>query len=519
MHNFELIVLLMAAAILLVAAAQEMEIPYPIALVIGGAAIGFTPGVQLVEIDPNLILIAVVPPILYYGAFWIPLREFKKYFPHIFSLALGLVIATTVVLALLFKWLFPTTPWPLAFAFGAILSPPDAVAAISVLKRFTISPRLMTVLEGESLVNDATALVLYRFALAALVAGSFSWADASVEFVKITIGGIMVGLGFGLLLNYFSIKILSPVLGVIFSLVVPYITYFIADWLRLSGVLAVVANGLIVSRIFVKHYSSARRLLGVTIWDIFIVLLNCFVFILIGLQLAAISQRMTRDEMFLYTGYGILVTTVMIAVRMLWVYLEHGFLNTLSAKGRSHRKQFLKESAILGWSGMRGIISLTAVLTIPQTLPHNGVLVGRDVVIFITFIAILLTLLIPGLTLPYLINWLRLKYPHNKNHLTDKRKQLLDTAEKEINFLEELDESQRAFLLNYFKTRHYLVQISSSMEQQQGKLELARRKILNSQRNTLLKMWEHKEIDDRLLKALELELDLEEALSMKVEIK
>lgn len=518
MQNFELIILFMAVAILLVALAQKMEIPYPIALVIGGGAIGFTPGVQSIDFDPTLLLIVVLPPILYYGAFWISLREFKKYLPHIFSLALGLVIATTVVLAILFKWLFPQVPWSLAFVFGSILSPPDAVAATSILKRFAITPRLLTLLEGESLVNDATALVLYRLALGALVAGTFSWPAAGLEFIKITIGGIIVGFGSGIALNYFSGKLLSPVLGVMFSLFAPYIIYFIADWLKLSGVLAVVVTGLVVSRVFVRHYTSVRRLLGVTLWDIFIILLNCFVFILIGLQLAAISRRMTHAEMILYTGYGILVTLVMIAVRMVWVYIEHG-LTTLQIKNKNHRKQILREATVLGWAGMRGIISLTAVLALPTILPGGSVLIGRDIVIFITFIAILLTLLIPGLSLPTVLNWLKIQHMPDRNSLIEKRKQLLQIAEKEIQFLEDFEEQERTFLINYFKNRHFLLEISSSTEKQKKKLESARQKILQAQRQTLLQMWEHREIDDKLLKTLELELDLEEALNIRVEVK
>lgn len=520
MDNFQLIILLMSIAVLLVGFAEKIQIPYPLALVLGGAVLGFLPGLQGLSFNPNLILVIVLPPILNYGSFWISFLEFRKNLLDIFSLAIGLVIVTTFLIGIIFKWLFPELPWALAFAFGAIVSPPDATATLSVLKRFNISSHLLTVLEAESLINDAAALVLYRIAVGALLTGVFSWTQASIEFTKITMGGILVGIGTGFTIQIFSSRYLTPTMGVMFSFFIPYIVYIFADSIGVSGVLAVVINGLILGRMFVKHHSPFRRILAVPSWDLFIILLNCFVFILIGLQLRTIVERTTLDQMFLNIAYGFLFTAILIIIRMLWVNIKYA-ISYLHAryefKSTSHCNQILREGVITGWAGMRGIVSLAAVLALPFNLSGDIPLAGRDDVVFITFVIILLTLLIPGFTLPILLKHLRIHHTYENPAIY--RKKLLSIASEIINSVSEISEEDRIFLLTYFTTRHRVMEISSSKEQQNQRLEKARRKILQAQREHLLKMWENKEIDDKLLKLLEIELELEESISIHVENK
>ncbi len=525
MDSFQTFILLMFAAAILVGISQKIRIPYPIGLVLGGTALGFYPNQHGIYFDPNLILVVVLPPILYYAAFGISFREFTHNWREILSLALGLVAFTTFVIGVIFKWIFPEFPWALAFAFGAIVSPPDAIAATTILKRFAINTRLLTVLEGESLINDASAIVLYRMAVASLLSGAFSFSEGSIDFVKIVTGGIAVGFVLGYLTQRFSRRYLEPVVGVVFSFTIPYITYILADFLGVSGVLAVVVNGLMGSQILLRHPSSLRRIVGYATWDIFIILLNCFVFILIGLQLRTLTNVMTMKQMLLYTGYAFAITFAMIAVRMIWVYAKSGF-SYLKALGKPNSftlcPQILREAALVGWSGMRGIVSLTAALALPYTLPNGMPLDGRNEVIFITFVVILLTLLIPGLTLSSLIHWLKIHHQPEYHRALTVRKKLTKVAEETIHHLhtsKKINVSEFDFLTAYFNLQLRVLEITTSQEKELQNLESARRMVIQEQRRKLFELWERLEIDDKLLSQLEHELDLEETHMARAELK
>lgn len=525
MDSIQTLFILMFAAAILVGIAQKLRIPYPIALVLGGTVMGFIPGLPSINFDPNLILLIVLPPILYYAAFGISFREFKKNWRYIFSLALGLVIVTTLVVGFIFKWMFPEFPWALAFAFGAIISPPDAIAATTILKRFSISPRLLTLLEGESLINDASALILYKLAVTALLTGVFSFSDASIEFVKVASGGVVIGLALGFLLQNFSRVYLDPVVGVVFSFSIPYVTFILASSLGVSGVLAVVVNGLMGSRVLAAHHSSLRRVLGFTTWDIFNILLNCFVFVLIGIQLSALTDVMTVRQMLLYTGYAFIITFAMIAVRMLWVYAKNGvaYLYALhKPRANTICPQIMHDAVVIGWAGMRGIVSLAAALALPFTLPNGTPLEGRNEVIFISFVVILLTLLIPGLSLTTIINML--KIPHYDEHHEEHRvrKELAKIAEDKIESLHGANSITRVeyeFLITYFHLQRRVLEIASSPRKKMKNLETIRLDVIHEQRKKLLEMWERLEIDDKLLNRLEHELDVEETHVTRAELK
>lgn len=525
MGSVETIITLMFAAVLLIGVAQKMHVPYPIALVLGGTAIGFIPGLHPLNFDPNLILVIVLPPILYYGSFGIAYREFQKNWKVIFSLALGLVVFTTLVIGVIFKWMFPQYSWALAFAFGAIMSPPDVTAATAILKRFSISSRLLAILEGESLINDASAIVLYRIAVVALLSGSFSVIDGGIEFFKGVFGGILIGVITGFLLQLFSRKYLEPVLGVVFSFTIPYITYVLASWLEVSGVLAVVVNGLIGSRILLTHHSSLRRVLGYATWDIFILLLNCFVFILIGLQLRGITQELTREQLLLYTGYAVLISAAMVLVRMMWVYGKAAiaYVKALSSsKAPTLCPQILREAALISWSGMRGIVSLAVALGLPYYLSNGMPLEGRNVVIFMTFVVILITIIIPGLTLPTLIRWLKIQHYSKSEEETNIRNELTKIAKEHLSRLlntQSINQIEYDFLKSYFQSHLRVLEMSHHAEHRLPNVEEARLKIIQSQRKKLIEMWERGEIDDRLLTHMENELDVEEIHIARAELK
>lgn len=520
MENLEILFILLLSAVLMVGIAQKINVPYPLILVLGGAAISFIPGHEHIYFDPNLVLLIVLPPVLYYAAFGISFREFQGNWKNIFSLALGLVALTTFVIALIFKWLFPQYSWALAFAFGAIISPPDAVAVTSILKRFSIHSRLVTLLEGESLVNDASAIVIYKITLVALMTGTLSWGDGVIQFFYVVSGGIIVGLIFGYLSQEFSRRYLEPVLGVVFSFIIPYVTYIIADIFSVSGVLAVVVNGLIGARLIHSHHSPLRRVLGYAVWDVWIILLNCLVFILIGLQIRTITEKMSHAEMAAYTGYALLFALAMVIVRMIWVYTRAGIVYL----GSDHRNpsQMLKESAIAGWAGMRGIVSLAVALSLPFTLSNGAPLDGRSEVVFMTFMVILITLLVPGLTLPLLIRWLHLN-PANKNNIEQEIRQQLARFTKEK--LKELHESERItqkeyrFLRSYFHSQHKVLELAHEEEKNMSNMELARREVIHYQRSKLIDLWKLHQLDDKHLNHLENELDMLETHSARAELK
>ena len=524
MDLFQILTILIFLSATLVGIAQKLGVPYPVMLVLGGIAIGFIPGFEPIYFDPNLILIIVLPPILYSAAFLISFHEFKDNWREIFSLALGLVALTTFVVALLFKWLFPHYSWGLAFAFGAIVSPPDSVAATTILKRFSISPRLLTILEGESLINDASALVLYKLAIASIFSGAFSWADASLEFVKVTAGGTVVGLLCGIVLQHFSRRFLDSVTAVLFSFTIPYVTFVIAQYFDVSGVLAVVVCGLIGSRLLATHPSARRRVLGFAFWDLFTLFMNCFIFILIGLQLRKFVNVMTAHQIALYVAYACLITLVLILIRLIWVYTRSGFAYYKAVKNPPIQQPYpkiLQEATLLGWAGMRGIVSLTAAIAIPYISPFESPIEGRNEAIFITFVVILITLLLPSTTLPSLIHWMKLEHREDHQIVHHVRKILTQVAKDKVakfHHEQQISEKEYQSLIQYFTSQRYIHEISHSTLKKLSNVEKVRLKVFQAQRNKLIRMWENQEIDDRLFRQLEHELDVEESHTTRAEL-
>jgi CPA1 family monovalent cation:H+ antiporter len=525
MESLHTILLLLFAAVFLVGIAQKCRIPYPIALVLGGAAIGFIPNLHVIDFNPEIILVIVLPPILYYAAFGTIFQDFQRNWRDIFSLALGLVFITTFIIGIIFKWLFPEIPWALAFAFGAIVSPPDAISATTILKRFSMGPRLISLLEGESLINDASAIVLYKLAIIALLSGSFSWMEGGVEFIQEVFGGVILGLISGLVLQLFSKQYLEPVLGILFSFTIPYTTYILAIFLGVSGVIAVVVNGLVGARILFTHHSSLRRVIGYGTWDIFIILLNCFVFILIGLQLKNITSTMNTQQMILYSEYALLITFIMTIIRFIWVYAKAG-ISYVKALYYPNSKvicnQILREAAVIGWSGMRGIVSLSVAIALPITLPDGSPIEGRNEVIFITFVVIMTTLLIPGITLPWLIQWLNIESQSEHHEMHHTRKKLTKLIKEKLNdFLkaEKIDKNEFDFLQTYFDSHHRVLEMSHSLNNEMLNIEKVRHEMINFQRELLNDLWKQRQIDETVLKHLAQELDLIEVHIARAELK
>jgi Na+/H+ antiporter len=402
------VVFLLLCSVVLGWASRQLKSPYPIALVLGGGALGFLPGLPELPFDPQLILFLVLPPILYQAALLTSWRDFKANLRPIGLLAIGLVVATTLAVGAALKFLVPDIPWAAAFVLGAIVSPPDAVAATAILSRLRIPRRVVTVLEGESLVNDASGLVLYKFAVAAVLTGVFSVVEASLQFAMVAAGGTLLGIALGFLFVAVHRRLGDPFIEVLTSLAVPYVAYIVAESVHLSGVLAVVAAGLVRGRHSPEIVSAEMRILARSMWNMVVFLLNSLIFIIIGLQLSGIVERLGDRSPKELVLHGVLVSAVAILVRFAWVYLATYFPRLLSRRLRAAEPPPNEaEVFISSWCGMRGIVSLAAALALPLTLENGDPFPYRDLIIFLTFMVIAITLVVQGLTLAPLIRRLK----------------------------------------------------------------------------------------------------------------
>ncbi len=408
MDLLEVVLFLLLCAVALGWVARRLNFPYPIALVIGGAALGFLPELPQLPFDPQFILVLVLPPILYQTALLTSWRDFKANIGPISLLAVGLVIATTLAVGAALRFVVPDIPWAAAFVLGAIVSPPDAVAATAIMTRLNVPRRVVTILEGESLVNDASGLVLYKFAVAAVLTGAFSFLDASAQFVGVAIGGMIIGVLLGRFFVFIHRHLGDVFIEVLMTLSVPYITYILAESLHVSGVLAVVAAGLVRGRYSPEIVSAEMRIIARSVWNLLVFLLTSLVFILIGLQLSGIVGRLTGYSATELVLYGTLVSAVAIAVRFAWIYPATYLPRMLSARLRERDPAPAEaELFIMSWCGMRGIVSLAAALALPLALEGGAPFPGRDLIIFLTFVVIAVTLVVQGLSLALLIRTLR----------------------------------------------------------------------------------------------------------------
>ena len=409
MHEIETILGLMLYVAAVAWAATRLRISYPILLVIGGLALSFIPGLPHVALRPDLVFLLFLPPLLYYAALLTSWRDFKANLRPISLLAIGLVLFTTCAVAAVAHWMVPGIPWAAAFVLGAIVSPPDAIAATAITQRLPVPKRVITILEGESLVNDASALVAYRVAVAAVVTGAFSLPEATLQFVVASVGGVVVGLGAGMLVAWVRPRIRDDSVETVFSLLTPYLSYLPAEWLHVSSVLSVVTCGLYIARRLDQITTARVRLRAFATWESLIFLLNGLVFILIGLQMSRIVRTSGGASIARAAGHAAVVSVVAITVRMLWVATAT-YVPRLLSPGLRERDPAppWQQVFVIAWTGMRGVVSLAAALALPMTLSDNvTAFPRRDLIIFITFGVILCTLVLQGLTLPALIRWLR----------------------------------------------------------------------------------------------------------------
>jgi CPA1 family monovalent cation:H+ antiporter len=390
--------------------ARKLNVAYPILLVLGGLALGFIPGLPNVRLNPEFIFLFFLPPLLFPAALFTSWRDFRANLRPILLLAIGLVLFTTVVVGLLVHYAIGL-PLAAGFVLGAIVSPPDAIAATAIAERLSVPRRIVTILEGESLVNDATALVALRFAVAAVaVTGTFSLTHASGEFLLVSIGGLGMGLAVGWLAALFHRRVDDAPIEVTVSLLTPFVAYVAAERLHLSGVLAVVTAGLFLGWRTPEITTSTTRLQGEPFWNMVEFLLNGIVFILIGLELPRSLRSLGDYSLAELVWYGVVISLAVILIRILWVfpatYLPRLLFKRIRARDPYPAWQHV---TIVAWTGMRGVVSLAAALALPLTTANGAPFPGRDLILFLTFCVILATLVLQGLSLPFLVRWLGIK--------------------------------------------------------------------------------------------------------------
>jgi len=396
---------LILAIVLLIMLAGKIKVAYPVLLVVAGLLISFIPGIPVIHIDPELIFIIFLPPLLYEASWAISWKELWRWRRIISSFAFIVVFLTAMSVAFVANHFIPGFSIALGFLLGGIVSPPDAVSAGAILKFVKVPKRMSSILEGESLLNDASSLIIFRFALIAVGTGQFIWYEAAATFIWMVIGGV----GIGLLVGWLFMKghRLLPTdanTDIVLTLLAPYMMYIAAEEVHSSGVLAVVSGGLFLSNKRHSFLSSTSRFRGINFWESLCFVLNGLVFMLIGLDLPEIVAGLNGVSVGTAIGYGLLITLVLIIGRILSAY--GAVVVTLIARNfitvADTRSPGFKVPLVLGWTGMRGVVSLAAALSIPLTL-NGAPFPQRNLILFITFIVILSTLLLQGLTLPYLI--------------------------------------------------------------------------------------------------------------------
>src|SRR5688572_1785994 len=378
LHPLEIILALLLASIAIALLSARLKVPYPILLVLGGLGISFIPHLPRVHLHPDLVFLVFLPPLLYYAGFMTTWRDFRANLRPITLLAVGLVLFTTAAVALVATALVPGLPLAAAFVLGAIVSPPDAVAATAITERLRVPRRITTILDGESLVNDATALVAYRFAVVTVVTGYFSFSTAVGRFVAAASIGIVIGLAAAIVVVWISRRIHEPTIEGAIFLFTPYLAYLPAEWANASGVLAAVAAGIYVSRKLPTLTSPNARLRAFAVWETIVFLLNGVIFILIGLQLPVVMERLAHIPRSQLALYAAAVCATAILTRIIWVfpatYLPRLLSPTLRQRDPAPPWQHI---AIISWAGMRGIVSLAAALALPLVTASNDPFPGR----------------------------------------------------------------------------------------------------------------------------------------------
>jgi Na+/H+ antiporter len=517
-----LLLVLMVAVGGLSVLAGTIRVPYPILLVLGGLVLGFLPGVPPAELPPDLVLVLFLPPLLYQTAFFSSPRDLRADARAITLLAVGLVLATMSAVAAAAHTVVGGLPWAAAFTLGAIVAPTDPLAATAIARRLGVPRRLVTVLEGESLVNDASALVAYRLAVAAVVAGSFSLWGAGLQFVGRGIGGVAIGLAVGWLIAEARRRIEDPVVEIVLSVVTGYAAYLPAELMGASGVLAAVTAGLYVGWRAPELASPSTRLLGFSFWEVLVYLLNAVLFVLVGLQLHPILTGVSGSSAAVLLGQAALVSAVVIAVRIVWGFTVPYLVRALDRRpAQRARRVGARERLVASWSGMRGAVSLAAALALPLETSTGQPFPQRNLIIFVTFGVIFATLVLQGLSLPWLIR--RLGLHRDDSEEQEELRGRLRATDAALTRLEELAVQewtregtvQRMRGLYQFRRRRLKARAGYLADDgvQDRSLAYQRlvRELLEAQRREIVRLRNQGQISNEVMHRIERDLDLEDS--------
>jgi len=506
-----ILVSLLVAVAVLAAAARAINVPYPIVLVIGGAVMGLLPGLPDVTLNPDLVLLIFLPPLIYSGAFFANLRDLRADLRTITLLSVGLVLATMVTVAWVAHEL-AGLEWRQAFVLGAIVGPTDPVAATAIMRRLAVPRRVVSVLEGESLFNDATALVAYRIALSAT---AFSFMDAGWDFLKGAAGGIAIGLAVGWVICEIRRRLEDPLLENTLGLLTGYAAYVPAERAGVSAVLAAVTVGCFVGWRAPVIASPATRLQGFGMWELLKFLMNAVLFVLVGLQLPTVVDALD-GTVWTYAGYAAAVSGAVILTRLVWGHTIVFIIRALDRRqSQQARRASWRQRTLIAWTGMRGAVSLAAALALDADYPH------RDLIVFLTFNVIFVTLVLQGLTLPVVIRALRITGDGRDEH--EELKGRLMATKAALARMDELageewtrdDTIER--MRGLYRYRKHRLAARAGLAEDDGyedrslAYQTLVREVLEAQRAEIVRLRNAGTISNEVMHRLERELDLEDA--------
>jgi CPA1 family monovalent cation:H+ antiporter len=517
--NTELILICLVVVGLLAVVARRIRVPYPILLTAGGVVLALIPGLPQIHLEPQLVFSLFLPPLIYPAAFYTSWRDFRTNLRPILLLAIGLVLLTMAAIAYLFHYL-AGLPLAVGFVFGALISPPDAVAALAVTHNLRVPRKIIVILEGESLVNDATSFISFRFALAAVMTGSFSLGQATVQFLVVAAGGICVGLAVGWLATQVQKRLDDPPVQTMFSLLTPYVAYFGGEKLHVSGILAVVIAGMYYGWRAPHILSGRMRLQALPVWEMVVFILNGVLFMLIGLELPQVVHTLAPNSAMQVARLAALVVSAIVLVRFVWMFGTTYLPRLVSRTFRHENPARWQHTALVAWIGMRGADSLAGALAIPLALPSGEAFAGRNLILLLTFCVIFGTLVLQGLTLSPLIHWLRVV----DDRITEQEERLarLKANEAALARLETMGSSNRARPEVVQRLRSEYVdrirQLHSEVPHEESisrlfspDFEELAREALQKERDTVIRLRNEEAISDQALRRIQRDIDLAEA--------
>jgi monovalent cation/hydrogen antiporter len=526
LHAVQLVLLLLLLFVVVFSTlAKSLKTPYPIVLVIAGLLLGFIPGIPKVSLDPELVFLVVLPPLLYSAAWVTSWRDFSNNLASITSLAIGLVAFTVFGVAAAVSWVFVGFDWRVGFVLGAVVATTDSIAATSIAKRIGLPQRIVDILEGESLLNDATGLLALEFATAMVVYGQNPTITSAMGRLAYLLAvGVAVGLIIARLVEWFELRIDDGPIEIGISLLVPYASYLASEALHGSGVLAVVTAGLYLARRSSRFFSPNVRLQTYAVWSALTFILNGLVFVLIGLQLPYVLAGIREVPFAKLLLYGALFSALLIALRLLWS-VPSAYAAFLFRKHILHENEAwlgARQVFVIGWTGMRGVIALAAAISLPQTLADGSPFPHRDLIVFLTFAVILVTLVVQGLTLPSLIRALGLAAAFGPNCEEQvARRLMLEAALAHLKNRDRSNDAAESAGLYDDMEKHYAHRLANlnnrngdsddpASELYEQYLGLSQ-ELLDTERKTAVKLRDEGRINDEVLRLLEHELDLSES--------